>query len=66
MRREIVKELVTKLDWMKPRNESIDIMKSFIEDILQYLDNEEEEKEYKKNQYLIRMKELSRWYVVAM
>ena len=50
MRRKLVKELVTELVQKKPRDVSIDIIMSFIEDILRYLDNEEEE-DYETNQY---------------
>ena len=49
----------------KPDNVSTDAIMSFIEDILWYHDNEEEE-EYETNQHLVGMQELFRGYVVVV
>jgi len=65
MRREFIRELVIELVKVKPSNVSIDLIMSFIEDILWYLENEEEE-EYETNQSLIEMKELFRGYDVVV
>ena len=65
MRREFIKELVSKLVKNKPRAVSVDITMSFIEDKLTCLDNEDED-EHKTNRHLIRMKELFCKHVVKM
>ena len=57
LRRVFIKDLVVKLVKNKPKNISIEIIMSFIEYILQYLENEEEE-DNETNQYLIGMQEL--------
>ena len=49
--KKLVKELVKK----KPRGTHIQVIMSFKEDILRYLDEEEEE-DYETNQYLIGIK----------
>ena len=64
LRREFVRELVVDLVRNKPLDVRVDLIISFVEDIVRYL--EEEEDEYETNQYLIGMKELFRGYVVAM
>ena len=65
LRREFIQELVIELVKVKPSDVSIDLIMSFIENILWYLENEEEE-EYETNQSLIGMKELFRGYVMVV
>ena len=65
MRREFIRQLVVELVKAKPRDISEDLIKSFVEDILRYLENKEDE-EYEMNQHLIRMKELFRGYLVVV
>ena len=65
LRREFVRELVVDLVRNKPVDVRVDLIMSFIEDIVRYLEEEEEEDEYETNQYLIGMKELFCGYVVA-
>ena len=43
IRREFVKDLVIKLVKKKPRDASIEVIMSFMENILRYLDNKEED-----------------------
>ena len=47
----------------KPSNVSEDLIMSFVEDILRYIENKQDE-EYETNQHLVGMKELFRGYVV--
>ena len=49
----------------KPEEVSMDIIMAFVEDILQYLENKEEE-EYETNQYLVGIQELFRGYVIVV
>jgi len=65
MRKEFIKELLVALVKAKPEDISVDLIMSFLEDILRYLDNEED-KDYKMNQQFVGMKELFRGYVVIM
>ena len=60
---------------MKLRNELIKVklriineeeINEFLEDILRYFDEEEDEDEYKTNYHLIRMQELFRRYIIKV
>jgi len=66
LRREFITELL--LELLAERNEevSIDNIMAFGEDIVQYLEYEEDEEEYETSQWLIGMKELFRGYVVKV
>ena len=57
LKRSFVKESLAELIENKPEEVGIDIIMSFIEDALRYLENEEEE-DYEINQHLIGMQEL--------
>ena len=65
MRKEFVHELVIELVKNKLEEVSMDVIILFVEDILWYLENKEEE-EYEINQYLVRVQELFRGYVVVV
>ena len=65
MRKDFIWELVIELVKNKSEEVSVDVIILFVEDILQYLENEEE-KEYKTNQHLVGMQELFRGYVVVV
>ena len=65
MRKDFVYKLVIELVKKKPEEVSVDIIMVFVEDILRYLENKEEE-EYEINQYLVGMQELFRGYVVVV
>ena len=64
LRREFIWELVIELVKIKLSDMSIDLIMSFIEDILWYLEIKEEE--YETNQNLIGMKELFNGYIVVV
>ena len=66
LRREFITELL--LDLLAEKNDevSIDNIMSFGEDIVRYLEYEEDEDEYETNQWLIGMKELFRGYIVKV
>ena len=49
LRREFIKEIVIELVWNKPKEVHKEEIMLFIEDILRYIENEEDE-EYKMNQ----------------
>jgi len=63
LRKQFIKELVIELARNKPKEVHIEEIMSFVEDILRYLENEEEE-EYEMNQQCVGMQELFRGYVV--
>ena len=65
LRRVFVKDLLVELVKNKPENISVEIIMSFVEDILWYLENDEEE-DCKMNQYLVGMQELFWGFVVIV
>ena len=54
LRREFIKEIVIELVRNKPKDVHIEEIMSFVEDILRYLENEEDE-EYEMNQQYLGM-----------
>ena len=64
LRKEFIQKLVVELVEGKPSNVSIELIMSFVEDILRYIEDENEE-DYETNQYLVGMMELFRGYVVV-
>jgi len=63
MRRKFIRELVVELVQKKPDEVHVEEIMSFVEDILRYLENAEDE-EFEMNQQYVGMKELFRGYVV--
>ena len=49
LRKEFVKDLVVELVKSKPGDINVDVIMSFVEDIMRYIENKEKE-EYKTNQ----------------
>ena len=63
LRRGFIEKLLLEL-LRNRRDVNINEIMSFCEDILRYLENEEDE-EYETNQYFVGMKELFRGYIIV-
>ena len=63
LRRQFIKELVVELVRKKSDEVHVEEIMSFVEDILRYLENEEEE-DFETNQQYVGMQELFRGYIV--
>ena len=65
LRKEFIKDLVFKLVKNKPEDVCVEVIMSFVEDIMRYMENEEDE-EYETNQQYVGMKELFRGYIAVV